>query len=111
VWTALSRRAARSREADDAAIERVSRWMSANPARLAGLAATKGRIAVGADADICAWDPDAELVVEPRRLQQRHKSTPYAGRRLRGVVRTTFVRGRRVWDRDRLAAAAIGQLL
>jgi len=112
VWTALSRRrTARSREADDAAIGRVSRWMSANPARLAGLARTKGRIAVGADADLCIWDPDAELVVDPQRLQQRHKLTPYAGCRLRGVVRTTFVRGRRVWDGDRLASAPIGQLL
>src|SRR5581483_3789902 len=108
VWTALSRRrTARSREADDAALGRVSRWMSANPARLAGLARTKGRIAVGADADLCIWDPDAELVVDPQRLQQRHKLTPYAGCRLRGVVRTTFVRGRRVWDGDRLTSAPI----
>ncbi len=86
VWTALSRRRAmENAESDDVAIRRVSRWMSEQPARLAGLAATKGRIAVGADADLCAWDPDAELVVDPRRLQQRHKLTPYAGRRLRGV--------------------------
>lgn len=112
VWTALSRRrATRNGESDDVAIERISRWMSENPARLAGLAATKGRIAVGADADLCAWDPDAELVVDPRRLQQRHKLTPYAGRRLRGVVRATFVRGRRVWDGDRHVGEPIGQLL
>ncbi|HEY2907837.1 MAG TPA: allantoinase AllB [Vicinamibacterales bacterium] len=112
VWTALSRRrATRNGESDDVAIERISRWMSENPARLAGLAATKGRIAVGADADLCAWDPDAELVVDPRRLQQRHKLTPYAGRRLRGVVRATFVRGRRVWDGDQHVGEPIGQLL
>ena len=58
----------------------------------------KGRIAAGLDADLVVWDPDAEFVVDPARLQQRHKLTPYAGRTLRGAVRTTFVRGERVWD-------------
>jgi allantoinase len=111
VWTALSRRRATHGGSVDVAIEQVSRWMSENPARLAGLAATKGRIAVGADADLCAWDPDAERVVDPRGLQQRHKLTPYAGRRLRGTVCTTFVRGRRVWDGGRLTGEPIGQLL
>jgi allantoinase len=49
--------------------------------------------------------------VDPPRLEQRHKLTPYAGRRLRGVVRTTFLRGARVWDDGRLAAARSGRLL
>ena len=44
-------------------------------------------------------------------LQQRHKLTPYAGHRLRGVVRTTYLRGERVWDRDRLANSDRGQVL
>jgi allantoinase len=89
----------------------MSRWMSEAPARLAGLDDRKGRLAVGFDADLVAWDPDAEWAVEPPRLQQRHKLTPYAGRRLRGLVHTTFVRGTRVWDGRRLVAAGSGQLL
>ncbi len=47
----------------------------------------------------------------PSQLQQRHKMTPYAGRRLRGAVRTTFVRGQRVWDRGGLVQPALGELL
>jgi allantoinase len=85
--------------------------MSERPASLAGLAARKGRIAVGYDADLMVWDPDEEFSVDASRLQQRHKITPYAGRRLRGCVHTTFLRGERVWDEGRLARAEGGQLI
>ena len=89
----------------------LARWMSAAPAALAGFANRKGRIAAGCDADLIVWDPDAQWTVEPARLHQRHKLTPYAGRRLRGVVHATYLRGERVWDAGRLAHGATGRLL
>jgi allantoinase len=89
----------------------LARWMSAAPAALAGLGDRKGRIAEGLDADLAVWDPGARFVVEPEQLHQRHKLTPYAGRVLSGTVLTTFVRGERVWDRNRLARAYGGRLL
>jgi allantoinase len=70
----------------------VSRWMSQAPALLAGLP-SKGRIAVGRDADLCAFAPDEEWVVDPATLQHRNPLTPYAGRTLTGVVRRTWLRG------------------
>ena len=85
--------------------------MSEAPARLAGLDTRKGRIAIGYDADFVVWNPDAEWTVAASHLQQRHKLTPYAGRRLRGLAQTTFVRGTRVWDGGGAVAAASGQLL
>jgi allantoinase len=88
--------------------------MSLAPAALAGQSDRKGAIAVGRDADLVAWDPDAEFTVDPSRLQQRHKATPYEGRRLRGIVRKTFLRGQMVWDRDAPAMprdAAPGRLV
>ena len=89
----------------------LARWLSAAPASLAGLGERKGRIAEGFDADLVVWDPDVDFVVDPARLQQRHKVTPYAGRSLFGTVLTTFVRGERVWDKNRLARAYGGRLL
>jgi allantoinase len=89
----------------------LARWMSEAPAALAGLSVRKGRLAPGQDADIVVWDADGEFVVDPARLQQRHKLTPYAGRRLCGIVHTTFLRGERVWDRGQLTRGASGHLL
>ena len=73
-----------------------ARWMSAAPARLAGLEGSKGAIAVGNDADFVVWNPEAEWEVDASRLRQRHPITPYAGRRLRGVVESTWLRGERI---------------
>jgi allantoinase len=84
--------------------------MSTAPARLAGLAHRKGRLAPGYDADLVVFDPDATFTVEPATLQHRHKLTPYAGRTLRGVVRQTFVRGRSAFDAGRFGKP-LGALL
>jgi allantoinase len=73
----------------------VTEWMAHRPAELVGLH-EKGRIAVGADADLVAFDPDDTFVVEPARLHHKNPVTPYAGRELHGVVRTTWLRGHAV---------------
>ena len=83
----------------------VARWMAAVPAKTAGLTA-KGAIAVGRDADLVAFAPDAEFVVTSDMLRQRHKLTPYLGQRLTGVVRRTWLRGR-----DVPSAVPAGELL
>lgn len=71
----------------------LARWMADAPSRLTGLT-TKGRIAVGADADLCVFAPDASFVVDPSNLAQRHPVTPYAGHRLHGVVKAVMLGGR-----------------
>jgi allantoinase len=89
----------------------VIRWMCEAPARLAGLQNRKGAIAVGCDADLVVFNPDAKFRVDPQRLHHRHKVTPYAGRELAGVVEATFVRGKKVFEQGQFAAAPIGTVL
>jgi allantoinase len=103
VWTAARERGCQLAD--------LARWMAAGPADLAGLSG-KGRIAVGCDADLVAFAPDASFVVEPGGLEHRHKLTPYAGRRLTGMVRRTWLRGREIFGTDQAAAAGpLGELL
>jgi allantoinase len=87
----------------------VVRWMAEGPAALVRLD-TKGRIAPGMAADLCAFAPDASFVVDPARLHHRHPITPYAGRTLTGTVRRTWLRGEPV-DADDMDAAPRGRLL
>jgi allantoinase len=93
------------------ALTHVAEWMCRGPARLAGLEKRKGAIAAGCDADLVIWNPDAKFRVEPARLHYRHKLTPYTGRELFGAVETTFLRGRKVFERGQFSAAATGQVL
>jgi allantoinase len=74
-------------------LAQLAGWMSTGPARLAGLAG-KGLIAPGYDADFAVFAPDDSFVVDPVELLHRNPVTPYAGARLRGVVRQTWLAGR-----------------
>lgn len=92
-------------------MERIAEWMCAAPARLAGLDARKGSIAPGFDADLTIWDPDAEFTVNSAALEHRHPLTPYLGQTLRGVVHSTFVRGREAYAHGRCAESPSGRVL
>jgi allantoinase len=73
----------------------VVRWMAERPAYIARLQ-HKGQIDRGYHADFAVFAPDDAFVVNPHRLHHRNPVTPYAYRPLAGVVRSTWLRGRRV---------------
>ena len=73
----------------------VSRWMSRNTADLVDLA-TKGRIVVGADADLAIYDTGVEFRIEATRLAHRNPISAYDGIRYGGRVTRTVVRGNAV---------------
>jgi allantoinase len=103
VWTEASSRGY--------AVTHAAKWLCQGPARLAGLERRKGSIAVGCDADFVIWNPDEKFRVDPAQLHHRHKITPYAGRELKGVVETTFLRGRKIFERGDFSASPIGHVL
>ncbi|WP_292676524.1 allantoinase AllB [Nocardioides sp.] len=75
----------------------VVHWMASAPADRVGLG-HKGRIEVGADADLVRFAPGEEFTVDVARLHHRNPVSAYAGRRLAGVVRETWLRGVRVTE-------------
>jgi allantoinase len=70
----------------------VSRWMSRATADLVGFA-HKGRIAVGADADLLVHDTAQDTVVVADLLAHRNPISAYDGLTFPGRVTTTLVRG------------------
>ena len=103
VWSAF--------RSDPAGLERVARWLSTEPARLAGLAGRKGSLTPGMDADFAVFDPGATIEVTPAVLKVRHPVSPYLGRTLRGVVTDTFLRGVHVFSLEGEVPASSGQWL
>jgi allantoinase len=81
-------------------LARMAAWNSEATAHLAGLAAKKGRLAVGHDADLVIWNDAEERTVEGAELRHRHPVSPWVGRTLRGVVQSTWLRGRPVYERS-----------
>ncbi len=76
-------------------IERIAALVSANPARQYGLA-TKGKLAVGCDADLVVVDPGLRRTVDAGALESFADYSPYEGEELIGWPVRTFVRGREV---------------
>ena len=87
VWTE-----ARRRGID---LAQVVQWMATRPADRARLR-SKGRLALGYDADLVVFAPDQAFVVDAAKLRHRNPLTPYHGKALSGVVRRTYLRGREV---------------
>lgn len=70
----------------------VVRWMARGPADQVGLT-DRGRIAVGATADLVAFAPDEDFSVDVASLHHKNPVSAYAGRTLTGTVRRTWLAG------------------
>ncbi|MBK8465389.1 MAG: allantoinase AllB [Chloracidobacterium sp.] len=89
----------------------LTRLMSAQPAKLAGLDQRKGKLAAGYDADIVIWNPEAEFKVVPEIIEHRHKLTPYSGMELIGKIETSYVGGNKVFEDAQFTEQKFGKLL
>ena len=95
IWTEAMRRGLDK----DEILVNVARWCCSHTAKQVGLEHRKGRLEVGMDADVAVFDDSEEFVVEPSTMLFRNKCSPYEGKVLKGSVRETYVRGRRVYSR------------
>ncbi len=76
-------------------LAQVIAWMATGPADLVGLS-TKGRIAVGAHADLAVFAPEESFTVDVAQLRHKNPVSAYAGSTLSGVVRQTWLHGIRL---------------
>jgi dihydroorotase len=75
--------------------ELISRF-TVFPAQLLNL--PKGRLNLGADADVTVFDPDAEWVFQRESTRSKSFNSPFYGWRLKGRAVLTIVQGQIVWD-------------
>lgn len=101
MWTEASARGFTLRD--------IARWMAEGPAKLASCDTRKGKLAPGMDADFVVFDPDTEFTVTTERLHYRHRISAYMGEALRGVVKATHLRGKRVYAQGRFSAERPGK--
>lgn len=73
-------------------LEQVVSWMSTKPSELAGLK-NKGAISLGNDADFAVFAPEDAFVVDVHKLHHKNPISPYQGKTLAGVVRSSIVGG------------------
>lgn len=75
-------------------VNRFVAMTATNHAKTYGLYPRKGTIAVGADADLAIWDPEARRTIRHANLHDACDYTPYEGFEARGWPMTVILRGR-----------------
>lgn len=77
-------------------LTRFIEMISSKPARLLGLK-SKGRIAIGADADLTVLNLHKTIVVDAAAFQSRSRNSPFDGWKLKGAPVMTIVAGKIVY--------------
>jgi len=93
------------------ALQTIARLTSLNVAERFRLPKTKGRGAPGADADFSVVDLNQSTTVAKENLFHRHKQSPYLGRKLRGKVLRTLLRGQTIFRDGKVVAKPPGNLV
>jgi len=69
--------------------------LAVNPARILGI--SKGRLSVGAVADIIIVDADKEFILEKKSIVSKSKNSPFIGKKVKGSVEYTIYNGKVVY--------------
>ncbi len=90
---------------------RLAELFARNVARRFGLAARKGSIEIGQDADFAVIDSNAHESITNEALHYRDRQTPYLGRTLRAAIARTVLRGETVFEGGRFPGPPRGEML
>jgi allantoinase len=93
------------------ALQLIAKLTSFNVAERFQLPKTKGRITVGADADLALVDLQESFAVKKEDLFYRHQQSPYVGRALTGRVVQTILRGQTVFHDGQIVSPPAGRLV
>jgi dihydropyrimidinase len=74
-------------------LNRFVELCSTTPAKMFGLFPRKGTIAVGSDADLVVFDPDADRTLSAKTLHMRVDYNPYEGTRVKGAPSVVISNG------------------
>ena len=77
---------------------RLASMLSAEPARRFRLEPGIGQLRLGSPADLCWLAPGSGAGIRREELLDRHRHSPYVGRRLAWAVRHTWIAGRTVFE-------------
>ncbi|MBS0150609.1 MAG: dihydroorotase [Nitrospira sp.] len=77
-------------------IEQAVQKLTSSPAAAFGL--KKGTLEVGADADVVVVDQHGQWEVDPTKFRSKSRNTPFVGWKVKGLVQTTIVGGRVVFE-------------
>ena len=72
------------------------RRMSTAPADILGI--SRGHMSLGAQADLTIFDLDEEWTIDPEQFASKARNTPFAGRKVKGKVKYTIVRGEVIYQ-------------
>jgi dihydropyrimidinase len=82
------------------------------PAKIFGMYPKKGTLAVGSDADIVVWDPQAAHLISAKTHNMRVDYSMFEGFQVRGNARQVFSRGEMIVERGKfLGRAGRGEYL
>ena len=100
LWTEAKRRGCNEND--------IARWLSSGPANFLRLE-NRGKISVGASADLFIWDSSGQTIFSVDEIHHRHKVSPYSGKPFLGKVLKTMLRGGFIYETNTLKKSHLGQ--
>jgi allantoinase len=82
----------------------LAQYLAQRPAERFKLAPRKGAIVVGADGDFAVLDPNRHWVFQAEKSRSSAKWSPYDGMEIQGKVTKSILRGRLIYEDDKLLA-------